>query len=99
MNSEERLKKLFGASSEQLAVIDSILEGKTLNAPEPTGPLLMKVGKSAKFLGVSRTTFWRIRKKRELQKVEVLPGSSWLRRSDLEAITEKNPFNCPPDPH
>ncbi len=34
MNTEERLKRLFEASPEQSSAIDSILEGKTLKAPE-----------------------------------------------------------------
>jgi excisionase family DNA binding protein len=45
---------------------------------------------SAKFLGVSRTTLWRMVDKGLLQKVEVLPGSFRLRRADLEAIANKN---------
>jgi hypothetical protein len=34
----------------------------------------------------SRTTIWRLVGQGRLQKVEVLPGSFWLRRTDLEAI-------------
>jgi len=43
---------------------------------------------SAKFLGVSRTTIWRLVGQGRLEKVEVLPGSFWLRRTDLEAIAK-----------
>jgi predicted DNA-binding transcriptional regulator AlpA len=87
MNTEERLKQLFNASPEQIAAVDSILERK---GPEQskatTGPLLMGMTASAKFLGVSRTTLWRMINGGRLQKVEVLPGSFRLRRADLVAI-------------
>jgi hypothetical protein len=87
MNTEERLKRLFEASPEQIGAIDGILEGKIQKSPTQTvGPLLMGMTASAKFLGVSRTTIWRLVGQGRLQKVEVLPGSFWLRRTDLEAI-------------
>jgi hypothetical protein len=89
MNSEERLKRLFEASPEQLGAIDNILEGKIQQTPPLTvGPLLMGMTASAKFLGVSRTTIWRLVGQGRLEKVEVLPGSFWLRRTDLEAIAK-----------
>jgi predicted site-specific integrase-resolvase len=50
----------------------------------------MKMSKSAKFLGVSRAILWRMIKGGLLQKIEVLPGSFRLRRTDLEAIANKN---------
>ncbi|MGH7976810.1 MAG: hypothetical protein ACREC8_09115 [Limisphaerales bacterium] len=91
MNTEERLKRLFEASPEQLATIDSILEGKIQNKlPKTEAPLLMGMKASAKFIGVSRTTLWRLVGQGRLQKIEVLPGSFWLRRTDLEAIANGN---------
>jgi hypothetical protein len=87
MNTEERLKRLFEASPEQLGAIDDILEGKIPKPPTQTvGPLLMGMTASANLLGVSRATLWRMTKGGVLQKIEVLPGSFRLRRSDLEAI-------------
>ncbi len=87
MNTDERLKKLLDASPEQLGAIDGILERRTSEIFRVTqGPLLMGMSASAKFLGVSRATLWRMIKARLLQKVEVLPGSFRLRRADLEAI-------------
>jgi len=53
---------------------------------ETTSPLLLGMTASAKLLGVSRATLWRMIKGGVLQKVEVLPGSFRLRRADLEAI-------------
>ena len=91
MNTEERLKRLFEASPEQIRAIDGILEGNIQKPPTQTaGPLLMGMTASAKFLGVSRTTLWRMVDKGRLQKVEVLPGSFRLRRADLEAIANKS---------
>ena len=87
MNTEERLKRLFEASPEQIGAIDVILEGKIQQRPMATlGPLLMGMSASAKLLGVSRATLWRMTKAGLLQKIEVLPGSFRLRRSDLEDI-------------
>jgi predicted DNA-binding transcriptional regulator AlpA len=87
MNTDERLKKLLDASQEQLAAIDGILERRIPEQmPVHQGPLLMGMSASAKFLGVSRATLWRMVKAGLLQKVEVLPGSFRLRRADLEAI-------------
>jgi excisionase family DNA binding protein len=88
MNTEERLKRLFEASSEQIGAIDNILEGKNQKTAQTVGPLLMGMAASAKFLGVSRTTLWRMISEGRLQKVEVLPGSFRLRRADLEAVAK-----------
>jgi hypothetical protein len=91
MNAEERLKRLFVASPEQIGAIDDILEGKSeKQTPKTVGPLLMGMTASATFLGVSRTTLWRMVEQGRLQKVEVLPGSFRLRRVDLEAIANGN---------
>jgi excisionase family DNA binding protein len=90
MNTEERFKRLFDASPEQLAAIDSILEGKNQNnAKSSAGPLLMGMTAAAKFIGVSRTTLWRMVENKSLEKIEILPGSYRLRRADLEAIADK----------
>lgn len=91
MSTEERLKKLLAASPEQLGAIDNILEGKFPKMiVETVGPLLMGMKAAAKFLGVSRTTLWRMVVDGRLKRVEVLPGSFRLRRADLEAIANKN---------
>lgn len=91
MNTEERLKRLFEASPEQLGAIDGILEGKFQTpSVETAGPLLLGMKAAAKFLGVSRTTLWRMIVDGRLKRVEVLPGSFRLRRADLEAIASKN---------
>jgi predicted DNA-binding transcriptional regulator AlpA len=70
-----------------MEAIDGILEFGVQKKPMAThGPLLMGMSASAKLLGVSRATLWRMTKAGLLQKIEVLPGSFRLRRADLEAI-------------
>jgi transcriptional regulator of acetoin/glycerol metabolism len=91
MNAEERLKRLFAATPEQVKAIDDILEsGIPQKIVAASGPLLLGMSASAKFLGVSRATLWRMIKGGGLQKIEVLPGSFRLRRADLEAIAIGN---------
>ncbi len=87
MNIEERLKRLFAATPEQLRAIDGILESGILEKPVVTsGTLLLGMSASAKLLGVSRTTLWRMANQGVLQRIEILPGSFRLRRADLEAV-------------
>ena len=89
MSTEERLKRVLAASPEQLGAIDNIFEVRSL--PTITGtaaPLLMGMIAAAKFLGVSRTTLWRMVKDGRLKRIEILPGSFRLRRADLEAVAK-----------
>jgi predicted DNA-binding transcriptional regulator AlpA len=87
MNTEERLKRLFTASPEQMQAIDGILESRIQESSTITsGPLLMGMSASAKLLGVSRVTLWRMIKGGLLQKIEILPGTFRIRRADLEAL-------------
>ena len=87
MNQNERLMKFLQATPEQQELIDRILEGK----PEATklerrGPLLIGMGPAAEFLGVSRSTLWRMIQAGRLERVEVFTNSFRVRREDLEAI-------------
>lgn len=83
--ANERLLKILQAPPEIQSEIDRILEGRppAPHVEPPTGPLLMGMSASAKFIGVSRATLWRMCRSDRLQKVEILPGSFRLRRSDL----------------
>ena len=60
MDANERMLKILQASPDQQALIDAILEGRKPDEQTIQGPLLMGVEKGAKFMGVSRTTLWRI---------------------------------------
>ncbi len=85
---KNRLLKIVSASSQQLAAIDRILDGR-LNpppAPEPPrGPLLLRVKDAASLLGVHRATIWRLVRAGRLDTVELL-GSQRVRRADVEAL-------------
>jgi excisionase family DNA binding protein len=86
VTSNERLMRFLQATPAQQAAIDRILDGKLPVAS--TGPLLMSMGPAAKFLGVSRTTLWRMIQAGWLTKIEVLPGSFRVRRADLEVLAD-----------
>ena len=86
-NPNERLIRLLQATPEQQAVIDRILEGKMETAPRSvTGPLLLPMGKASELLGVSRPTLWRMLNAGRLARVEVLPKTYRVRRSEIEAL-------------
>lgn len=86
-NTNNRLLRFLQATPEQQEIIDQILDGRFPAKTEvPTGPLLMGMGEAAKFLGISRTVCWRLRKTGRLPVVEILPGSFRVRRADLEAV-------------
>ena len=86
-NPNERLIRLLQATPEQQAVIDRILDGKMEAAPRVvTGPLLLPMGKASELLGVSRPTLWRMLNAGRLARVEVLPKTYRVRRSEIEAL-------------
>jgi len=86
-NQNDRLLKFLQAPPEIQTEIDRILEGKIAARVETnTGPLLYGMTAAAKFIGVSRATLWRICRTGQLQKIEILPGSFRIRRSDIEAF-------------
>jgi excisionase family DNA binding protein len=88
-NPNERLMRFLQASPEQQSAIDRILEGKPEAEAKPrTGPLLLGMGPAAKYLGVSRGTLYRMIQAGKLKRVEILPGSSRVRREDVEAIVD-----------
>jgi excisionase family DNA binding protein len=80
------------ATPEQQALIDDILAGRMPAAPAPlaTGPLLLPMGKAAELLGVSRPTLWRMLNAGKLTRVEVLPNTYRVRRSEIEALVTGN---------
>jgi excisionase family DNA binding protein len=81
------LMRFLQATPERRAASERVLSGEAVaKRSETTRPLLLGMSASAKLLGVSRATLWRMVKAGKLTKVEVLPGSFRLRRYDLEAI-------------
>jgi len=87
LNSSERLIRILKATPEQQALIDQILEGKLPAAPAvPDGPLLLPMGRAAEWIGVSRPTLWRMLNAGKLTRVEILPKTYRVRRSEIEAL-------------
>jgi excisionase family DNA binding protein len=88
MNDIERVKLLLNAPPDQKERIDAVLERRAqAQEAQALNPLLMGMGAGAKYLGVSRATFWRMLRAGRLNKIEILPGSFRVRRADLEAIS------------
>lgn len=86
-----RLLKILKAPPEQQTLIDRVLAGEK---PFPhhrslDSPLLLGMGASAKLLGVSRGTLWRMIRAGRLKKVEILPGSFRIRQRDLERFASR----------
>lgn len=76
------------AKSRALAILQgeadlSAAEALSAEALAKEGPLLMGMGDSAKFLGISRATLWRMIRDGRLTKVEIYHNAYRLRRSDI----------------
>ena len=84
----DRLVKILQATPEQQRAIDRILAGEPLGQSHAnrSGPLLLTMTAAAKLAGISRTSFWRVCHAREIQRIEILPGSYRVRREDVEAL-------------
>ncbi len=90
----ELLTVFVAATPERKADALRVLKGSAMAAdpvePKPIiGPLLLGMGAASRYLGVSRTTLWRMIRAGGLEKVELFPGSYRLRRADLEAFAAK----------
>ena len=85
--TNEILRALAGATEDRKVAALKSLKGETDAAASPVvGPLLMGMGAGAKFLGVSRSTLWRVLQAGKIEKVELFSGSYRVRRADLEAL-------------
>jgi len=86
---EAVMKEVLSAPESRREAALKVLRGEVTELaarPATTGPLLLGMLAGAKFLGVSRVTMWRMMKAGTIGKVELFPGSCWLRREDLEAL-------------
>jgi excisionase family DNA binding protein len=90
----ELLAALSTATPERKAAALKVLNGEAFAAgpldPEPMkAPLLLTVGSAAKYLGVSRTTLWRMACEGRIGRVEVRRGSYRIRRQDVEEFASR----------
>ena len=76
---------LLKTAPEIRATIDLLIENASEQKPQRlTGPLLLSMGAAASYLGVSRSTLWRLIGTGVLPKFELLPGTFRVRRVDIE---------------
>ena len=90
----ELLTVFVAATPERKADALRVLKGLAVAAdpvePKPiVGPLLLGMGAASRYLGVSRSTLWRMIRAGGLEKVELFPGSYRMRRADLESFAAK----------
>jgi excisionase family DNA binding protein len=85
------LQGLLQADPERMELVAQVLEGNwSPKAVSSTSePLLLQMKNAAKLLGTSRTTLWRLIRSGRLGKVEILPGSFRVRRSDIEKLARE----------
>ena len=90
LSPNDRMMKVLQAAPDVQAQIDALLEGRNQPTPTTTGPLLYGMDAGAKYLGVSRSTLWRIIKSGGITPIEFRPGSYKVRRCDLDRIAGVN---------
>lgn len=91
VSNDEVIQAVFTATDDAKSHALAILTGEAelssvLCTPSPEEPLLMGMGDSAKLLGVSRATLWRMIRDGRLTKVEIYHNAFRLRRSDILAL-------------
>lgn len=88
---EDVLRALLVADDDHRHTALQVLQGDLdFETKRRRGPLLLGMGEAAKFLGISRPTLWRMIQAGRLERVELMPGSYRIRRSDLEALAEES---------
>ncbi len=86
---EELLLAILAADDNRRREGLRVLRGESVteidSAPQ-TGPMLMRMGEAARYLGVSRTTLWRMIRDERLEHVEMRRDSFRLRKIDLDRL-------------
>ncbi|MBT3192512.1 MAG: helix-turn-helix domain-containing protein [Verrucomicrobia bacterium] len=85
---ERILLALLAADSERRQAAFRVLQNEPMTEPVSAqkGPLLMRMGEAAQYVGLSRTTLWRLIKEGRLDTVELRRGSTRLRKADLDRL-------------
>ena len=102
--NDQIIQAVFTATAEAKSRALAILEGRDESPSRPPdpieGPLLMGMGESAKFLGVSRATLWRMIRDGRLTKVEIYHNAFRLRRADiLDLVNARTTGGSPASPN
>lgn len=87
--TDDLLQAIVKATPDQKAAALRALCGKPEAEKATTvsvGPLLFNMSQAAKFLGVSRTTCFRLVKAGRLSRVELMAGTFRIPRAALEAL-------------
>ncbi len=63
-----------------------LLRGETPVPVSQAGPLLLGATAAAAYLGVGRSTLWRIIRSGRLTRIEIMPGTYRIRRADLDSF-------------
>ena len=92
----ELLQAILGADRRKRTVALKVLKGDVPLSGDPDQPLMMKAGPAARFLGVSKATFWRLVYTGRLTSVRITNKATFFRRRDLEALV--NAGSPVPDP-
>ena len=91
---EQLLAAVLAATPEQRRAALRTLRGDDRSGrsegAEINPPLLMRVGKAAEYLGVSRQTLWRMACEGRIDKVEIRTGSYRIRKADLDRFASAN---------
>ena len=100
VTNDEIIQAVFTASPENKSRALLILQGRAESPKSPQEtigePLLLGMGDSAKLLGISRCTLWRLIKAGRLEKVEIYNNAYRLRRSDLLDLVNARTAGGPP---
>jgi excisionase family DNA binding protein len=92
VTNDEIIQAVFTATNEAKTHALKILQGRDSSPSCPPlseePPLLLGMTESAKLLGVSRATLWRMVKDGRLTKVEIYHNAFRLRRSDILALVQ-----------
>lgn len=94
VSNDKIIQAVFSATDEAKSRALAILKGEAdLNSDlcppsSEEAPLLLGMGDSAKLLGVSRATLWRMIRDGRLEKVEIYHNAFRLRRSDIIALVK-----------
>jgi len=82
---EELMLAALQASEERKAAALRALRGEAVARPA-TPPLLLGMSAGARYLGVSRSTLWRILQIGTIKKIELFPGAYRVQKVDLEDL-------------